>query len=595
MQNKFTDIIEKHEAALKKNNVIFNAVGYVKLLLLLLLGISIYFFISKGFPITFVIISAIISVVLIVFWGYHDKLERKINRSNGIIAINKRHLDRLSGQWVSFKDTGEEYIDNEHNYASDLDIVGKKSLFQFLNTTGTWFGRQAFAKALLRPDYSAFELKKRQDAVFELSRDIESSVELEYLFSKIGADDFVLKLVNELKHKAAFIKSKAIKSVLTYVPLVTLIFIAAAFIFRLKYLNLVCVILLIIQGIIWLFGMSKALMYLGTTAQMPYKLSLYSDVIEVLQGRKFTSEKLCQIQAALGISALSAAQAIRDLSKISDKINYRHNGIMCLVLNIFFLWDYQCAFMLEQWREKYALVSEGWFLTLGEFESLLSLSSLPNVCNNTCLPVISDTGKAIEAKSMGHPLLQNELRVDNNYRLNDSIFIISGSNMSGKTTFLRTVGINLVLAQAGGFVCAEQMTFSPVNIVTSMRIADDLSEGVSTFYAELKRIKGIIELAKKDSNTIFLIDEIFRGTNSVDRLSGAQAVISRLNALGVIGIITTHDLTLCDLANQHYRISNYSFSEHYKDNKILFDYKLKPGKSNTTNAKYLMEMLGISD
>jgi DNA mismatch repair ATPase MutS len=249
--------------------------------------------------------------------------------------------------------------------------------------------------------------------------------------------------------------------------------------------------------------------------------------------------------------------------------------------------------MLQAWKEKYAPLAEEWFLAFGEFESLLSFSNLPNICSSVCIPVFDKSDKIIEVADIGHPLINNSIRVNNNLSVNNNIFIISGSNMSGKTTFLRTVGINLVLANAGSFVCAQKMTLSRFKIMTSMRVADNLNEGISTFYAELKKIKGIIDFANSNNNMIFLIDEIFKGTNSVDRFYGAKTVISKLDRLGVMGFITTHDLELCDLENQHIRIKNFSFSEHYENNQILFNYKITAGKSNTTNAKYLMEMIGI--
>ena len=195
------------------------------------------------------------------------------------------------------------------------------------------------------------------------------------------------------------------------------------------------------------------------------------------------------------MSDLSAEKAIKDLGKIADRLSIMHNGIFYFILNVFYFWDYGCAFLLDEWKQKYASSSEQWFLDLGKLESLMSFSNLPRICDNVTLPNIVDKSKLLQASDMVHPLLNNELRIDNNFSFSDSIFIISGSNMSGKTTFLRTIGINLVLAQCGSFVCAKEMRFSPMKIITSMRIADDLNEGISTFYAELKRIKSIIELA----------------------------------------------------------------------------------------------------
>ena len=231
--------------------------------------------------------------------------------------------------------------------------------------------------------------------------------------------------------------------------------------------------------------------------------------------------------------------------------------------------------------------------SLGAFESLISFANLPRVCSNTAIPSCTEEKNYFEAKNLGHPLILNESRVSNDFKSNNNVFIISGSNMSGKTTFMRTIGINLVLAKAGSFVCAEGLKFSNMDIVTSMRIIDDLNEGISTFYAELKRIKMIIDVAHSNENTLFLIDEIFRGTNSVDRLKGAEEVLRELCATKVSGLITTHDLQVCDLESEFSNIINLSFSESFKEDEMYFDYKLKNGKSKTTNAEYLLRKVGI--
>lgn len=592
MQNKFNRRIERQKALLKKESLLFNVIGYIKLLLILLFGVLAYFTFAKNFPSLLFVVSMVELIILIIVWIYHSKLHEKIEFSNGIISINERHLDRISGKWVSFEDIGEEFIDTTHPYACDLDIVGQKSLFQFLNTTHTWYGRQAFGNDLLQPCYSNEELLKRQEAIAELSKDIDFANYIEYQFTKVGVDSTAQELVNELKDEKLFIKSKSIKFILTYIPTLIFVFIAAISIFQLKDLYMIGAILVFMQLLAWIAGMPKTWKYLHTISHLPYKLNSYSVVIEILKGREFHSEKLKQIQTELGTSDLSAAHAIKNLSKISDKVNVRHNGIIYFILNVLMLWDYECAVLYEEWKIKYANSAEKWFLALGEIESLLCFSNFMNICNHACLPVITNC-KTIEAQEMGHPLIHNDIRVNNNIICNDNIFIISGSNMSGKTTFLRTVGVNLVLGRTGSFVCAKQMIFPPIDITTSMRISDNLNEGISTFYAELKRIKDIIEFAKNKRNMIFLIDEIFRGTNSIDRLSGAKTVLTKLNDLDVMGMITTHDLDLCELASHHIRIKNYNFSEYYKNSEICFDYKMKMGKSNTTNAKFLMEMIGI--
>jgi len=589
-QKDYENRVGNHEAIHKKLTGISNKIGCAKLFGILILGLTIYFLFARSFPISLIIVSSLLLMSLIILWIYHHKLHEKINYSSSIIVINRRHLDRISGKWTAFPDMGAEFISQEHPYSSDLDIVGQKSFFQFINTTHTWHGRQAFAKDLLHPHYGIDELKERQKAIKELSKDIDFSNHLEHSFSKIGLHSSVQKLTDGLKDRQLFIKSKLLKTLLMYVPMVTFVLVAATVLFRLEGLYIAATSIIAVQTVVWIAGIGRPHNYLNGISGLPYKLRAYGEVIEILLASKFNSKKLKQIQTVL--SEPSAAEAIKDLHKIAAKVSIRHNVLIWVAANALLLWDYECAIKFEAWKQKYAHAAEGWFHALGEFESLLSFSHLPNMCNNTCLPSPT-TEKAVEAQALGHPLIPNNARINNHVSCKDNIFIISGSNMSGKTTFMRTVGINLVLARAGSFVCAKEMSFYPLEIMTSMRIADDLNEGISTFYAELTRIKGIITLAEKNSNMIFLIDEIFRGTNSVDRLSGAMAVLKRLDSLNAIGMITTHDLELCEIANQFSRIKNYGFSEEYRDNQIHFDYILKSGKSITTNAKYLMEMVGI--
>ena len=593
-EKEFTDIIDSHKVVLKKYGGVSRLAGYTKLFLVFLLCVALFLIFTQGFPTVLILAGSVVLVVLILLWIYHHRIYEKLNYSKSIIAINLRNLARISGKWAEFDDVGADFINRNHQYSGDLDIVGYKSLFQFLNTTHTWHGRRALADDLLKPEFSESEILSRQNAIAELSRDVAFANHMEHCFSRIGLHRSAQRLVEELSTKQVFIKNKPLRILLMFTPLVTATFIAITIIFRLDSLYLVAAFVALTQFVVWLISTSKTKNYLADVSRLPYKLAVYSEVIETFKHKNFSSEKLKNLQVSLGGSKHSAAQAIRELSKISEVVNVRYNGLLWFVLNILLLWDIECSFLFEKWRTKYAPEAEGWFLALGEFETLLCLSNFPNICSHACMPTITKQ-KTIEAKSLGHPLISNNARINNDVLCDDSIFIISGSNMSGKTTFIRTVGINLVLARAGCFVCAEKMSFPLIEIITSMRVIDNLSEGMSTFHAELVRIKSIVELAEKTPDMIFLIDEIFKGTNSVDRLSGAKTVLAKLNALGVLGMITTHDLDLCEIENQYSRILNYSFSENYHDNQIHFDYTLKPGKSKTTNAKYLMKMIGLCE
>jgi len=589
MHEKYISLIKHHNSELQQHSAKFNIIGYAKLSIVALLLLAMYLAFRSHFAYIYVLLLTATFLLSTTLWVYHAMLNTRIDYIKGLITIYNRQLSRINGQWANFKDTGADFTDPSHPYASDLDITGNKSLFQLLNTTHTWHGRQAFAYDLLRPAYEKPSLENRQTAITELSRDTTFSAKIQYHLSKIGIDPSMPSFIKYIQNNTAFMRNRAYRFMLIYPPTLTFLFILAIAIFQLSHLYIIAAIIAAVQFAVWALGASQTREYLAPLAKLPYKLSTYNKVIDMLTEQKFTSPKLVQIQNKLN----SAKEAIKELSRITNKVSVQHNAIIYLLANIFLLWDYHCAFLLQDWKQKYAHMSEDWFLTIGEFESMLSLSHLPNICTNTCLPTIDDTTRSITATGIGHPLLPNEARVNNDFHFHNNIYIVSGSNMSGKTTFLRTVGINIVLARAGGFVCAGKIQLPILGVATSMRLAVDLNEGVSTFYAELKRIKKILELAESQPNTIFLIDEIFRGTNSVDRLAGARGVIAKLDALDAMGLLSTHDLELCELENTYKRIKNYSFSEHYTGDGISFDYKIKSGKSTTTNAKYLMKMLGI--
>ena len=589
MYQKYELEIRQRESEHEECDKLANIVGRFKLIWIVMLGYTIYNAWTNYFPLKFIVLLLVEAVIFIIACIYHRKLFQRIAYEAGLIAIAKRNLCRVSGEWRTFDDIGEEFIDCNHNYAMDLDIVGRYSLFQFLNSTNTYNGRLRFAQDLLNPNYSQKDMQMRQESISELSNDYPWSSHLEYYFSKIGIDRSFPTLISELQCKNTFIKSKLLQCLLDIFRVLTCGSIIFSILTKNRYGILVTSSLILFQLILWGIGFLKANRYVGIMRKIPYKILKYDDVIREIVEKEFCSSQLKKIKSILH----SAKEAIQDLSKISSNISQRQNGIACLFLNAVWLWDYKNAVDLDIWKRKHGDSVAMWFSAIGELESLLSLANLPRNCSVTSLPIISTQPNTIRAKNLGHPLLNNKNRVSNDLELNNNILIISGSNMSGKTTFMRTVGINMILASTGSYVCADQMTFSMMKVMTSMRIADALTEEISTFYAELKRIKEIIDVAQVNENLLFLIDEIFRGTNSVDRLKGAEGVLQKLHILGICGIITTHDLEVCKLESTYRRIKNYCFNERYSNNDILFDYKMKKGVSKTTNAQYLLKKVGI--
>ena len=589
MESKFNDDIEKRKASILEHNKTANIVSVFKMALFILICYNIYKIYVNHYPLKLILLLIVEIVIFIIASLFHKTIYEQIHKAEGVIKIDEANIKRISGEWSDFTDIGEEFINYDHPYATDLDIVGKNSLFQMINSTGTYYGRKRFVKDLLNPNFSDKEIQNRHDAITELSKNYDFSVETEYDFSLIGVDDDFANLISQLQDKERFIKSKSLKLLFKVSSIITCLTLLYALVTKstVSFIALNC--LIIFQLLLWVIGYLKANNYVGTLKKLAPKISRYDNVINNITKVKFTSDKLKEIENNIE----KAKVGVNKLSKIASNINQRNNGVMCIILNSLLLWDYKNAIDLDNWKQEYSDSVESWFYTLGGLESLMSFANLPRICNNMCLPTFTEENNIIKTTNMGHPLIANDKRICNDFNLDNNIYIISGSNMSGKTTFMRTVGINMVLACSGSYVCANSMLSSKMNIITSMRIRDDLNEGISTFYAELKRIKKIIDQSHINSHTLFLIDEIFRGTNSIDRLKGAEGVLRELCKCHVSGMITTHDLDVCNLENENPSILNYSFNEHYIDNEIYFDYRLKKGRSLTTNAEFLLKKVGI--
>jgi len=565
--------------------------GYGKLASVLVLIGLIVMLINSLNIITIVFILVFIQL-LILLSIIQIKSEKKLVDTTIKLKVNEDYLARMDGKWGEFEDVGEEFISKEHKYSADLDIFGKNSIFQYLNTTKTWHGRQKFAKDLTEANFSDEEVIERQRAVWELSPSKNFTTDFQLHGSKIHFKGELSELIEILKGSEHVRGVSPIFSYLLILPVFSSLFMLIVFIMQLSEFFIPAAILLFVHILLWIMSATKFSKELSKITGAGYRIGEYSELFNMVERRSFDCRELIKIRAKIKAgNGVVASDAINKLDRIITLIDMRRSGIMYFVLNVFFMWDFICLYLLRSWQAEYRNYVEDWFEALGDLESLLSFANLGLIEANSCLPSLT-AENVVEAKELGHPLIPPTKRVNNDAVINNEILIISGSNMSGKTTFLRTIGVNMVLGLAGGFVCAKELNMPNIGISTSMRIADDLSEGVSTFYAELQRIKGIIDECK-GKKTLFLIDEMFRGTNSKDRLEGAQTVIKSLESEGSIGLVTTHDLALCDLAKANERVVNYSFSEEYVDDEIVFDYKLRVGKSDSTNARFLMGKLGI--
>ncbi|MFV0393881.1 MAG: MutS-related protein [Coprobacillaceae bacterium] len=591
MIKQYNKQIEEHQKLIKGNDMVSTWIGFIKLGIVIVIIFSLYKSITTTNNFMYILFGAIIFFVIFTIW--QSNVKKKIRLSRNAITIYQKHIDRITGDWISFERTGEEYLEPDHIYAGDLDIVGKKSLFQLLNVTNTYHGEKRFIEDLLHPKYEIQEINERQNAVQELSNNISFVNTIEQKTLEIGTDDKILKIINILNNRETMKISSLFQNVIYCIPPIATISFIIGLYFKVLPLVIVGLGTLIIQGALWIITLPKLQNTLQMIRKVPFGLKEYTTLFSYICEQNFTSNKLKDIQNTIGNNTLSSTNAMKDLEKIINMISVGNNFIIYGILNIFLLWDFLCYIRFQRWQEKYADNCENWFEGLGELESIMSFSILPMVSNHAVMPNIIDNERRIDVTELGHPLLHESKRINNDFSLHNEICIISGSNMSGKTTFMRTLGINLLLARIGSFVCAKSMDTAVFNLAASMRITDNLNEGISTFYAELKNIKSILDIAKEEENTFFMIDEIFRGTNSRNRLEGAQTVLKKLYEMHISGIITTHDLELCQLQEQYDKIENYHFTETYKDNEIVFNYQLKKGVSTTTNAKELMRMVGI--
>ena len=588
IKEKFEVIIEKEETKIKKETSSFNIFGTLRVLAFIAIVYLAYRYVKEPLDIYFYLLLLSIAVFIVLVL-YHIKIKDRLTYSKNIIAINNKYLDRINGEWINFKDNGEDLIDKDHRYSSDLDIVGERSLFQLINLTHTFHGRKALAEDLLEPKYTKEEIVERQEAVSELKEKLEFCQELELKASSDSIKDpqKMVHYFNESKE----MYSKFMIIALRIMPVLVILITGAVVLLGIQSLYKPVFFLVTLQILTWLAGMAKNNAILGNVEYLSSSLDNYVDILKLIEGEDFRSDLLKAIKNRL-FSDDASIDGIKKLQSITQRISIRSNGLLYIVFNAAFLWDYQNAFSLELWKKKFGGDVENWLLSIGEIESLMSLTVPLQIEEGLSFPTIDGEDFKIDARAIGHPLINKEERIYNDILIDDEILIITGSNMSGKTTFLRTIGINIVLTNAGSASFSRSLSLPIMDLYTSMRITDDLKNKISTFYGELLRIKDILNYAENHRNTFFLIDEIFRGTNSKDRIYGAKNVLRNLNNQGLMGAITTHDLELCELDTED-RIVNYNFSEDYIDGKINFDYKIKIGKSTSTNAKHLMELVGI--
>jgi len=563
-----------------------NRLSNCRLLLFILFIILIYLYChySKIKTICLILLTLIV-LIFIVIINIHHKIDKKIKKYNLKLTCLEEYKDRSTDDWKKFPDSTEELKVINQDLASDFNIIGENSLFKQLNVAQSIGGKQKFLNLLLQNKPRQKEILERQQAIKELSQNSPLTLDIQVALReipKISQTNFenifpFLDIAPENKKG-----EQIIGFILAFIS--DLIFILCLINILPLELFMIPLLTQTIISYIYLYFHNEELENLTTCSR---ELSSLNDIVILLKDSSFNSSKLKSLHHKI----CAGEEGIRALKKLENLNNLRFNFITNIIfnttisLNVLILNKYALA--IKKYRQK---IKET-ILALEDIESYLSLTTLPLIKKNTCLPVISSK-ILLNLQDIEHPLLTEERCIANSFTCNEDVNIITGSNMSGKSSFMRTIGTNLILMYAGTYANAKSFTAPLLTIFSSIKVEDDLSNNISTFYGELLRIKKILDFEEKEHEPIIVfIDEIFKGTNYNDRIYGAKKIIEKLSTTKAITFITTHDFELCELKNK--KVNNYHFEETYQDTNISFDYQLKEGKCVTTNAKYLMKKIGI--
>ncbi len=521
----------------------------------------------------------------------HGRLIRAVNGCSRAIKFYEQGLSRLDGSWAGKGTSGEHFLEPSHAYARDLDLFGRASVFELLCTARTRAGEETLARWLLAaapPD----EVRARQAAAIELSGRLGFRESLATLGEDVQSDVRPALLTDWGEAQTVFASGliRIVIPVLGYLWVLSL----QAWQWWGAWELLVLGMSLINLGISYRFrapisGAAHAVEEAGRD------LKLLSQVLATFEREPFASPRLLQLQAQLMQSGVCASQAIAKLNRRVEALESAHN-LFVRIFDLFIFYRLHFVLAAERWRRRFGPSLRIWLDTVGELEALAALGGYTYEHPADVFPEFVESSACFEAQGLAHPLLPPNRAVANDLRLGPDLqlIMVSGPNMAGKSTFLRGIGVNAVLAQCGAPVRAASLRLSPLQVTASICVLDSLEGGVSRFYAEIRRLKQIMDLTNGAVPVIFLLDELLSGTNSHDRLIGTRSFVTRLVERGAIGLVSTHDLALTAIPQEiGERASNRHFKDHIREGRLYFDYKLYPGIVQTSNALVLMRSIGL--
>jgi DNA mismatch repair ATPase MutS len=579
-----------HELELKKIKQKYNLIGFARLVCIIFFLIFGYLFFKEDY-VNYLYLSLFSFFIFVVLIRFHNKISLQKELKEALISINQNEISFLNGDKNIFEN-GIEFNDFNHTYAYDLDIYGDNSLFQSLNRTFTYIGKKTLGISLLKI-LSNIEIKENQDLVKELSKKINWRQDFSSI-SKISNDkkSNYENLILWSKFNSQPIKKLEVYfsyklSVLFFSLVVSYIITKNDIFFN--YISFVFIINLAFVGKF----LKRIKLENSNSTNIDKIVKQYGLLIQKIEDEKFLSQKGNDLQNSLKFENEKASISLKKLSELFAKLDSIGNLLMTILLNGTILYHFDNLNGIIKWKNSNAKNLEKWLKIIGEFEMLNSFANFTYNNHDFAFPELNENHE-ISLENLSHPLLNPKTRIGNDVNFQpQSFMILTGSNMSGKSTFLRSLGINMVLAGIGAPVCAAKANVHPLQILVSMRLSDSLSDSTSYFYAEIKRLKQIMdELENKP--TFVLLDEILRGTNSDDKRTGTIEVVKKMIAKNAIGAIATHDIEVCLTTNDFpTKLINKCFEVEIVNDDLYFDYKLHDGICKNKSATFLMTKMGV--
>ncbi len=582
--------VEHYSKVFNQTSKKYNSISLLRLLSIFFCLFMLFYYIKTN-EIGYAVTAFLSFAGFLFLMRIHSKLSFKRELTKAILKINEDEISYLKREKLPFEN-GIEFNDFHHPYAYDLDIFGEHSLFQNLNRTAVFIGKKTLAEKLLSLSSNEVILEN-QEAINELKTKIDWRQDFEALAivstdSKSSYDS----LIHWISFKNNSL-SKVLISLSFILPALFFGFVIAYFVtskaILLSYATYIFIFNLIVLG----RSLKRIQSEIAKADNIDKTIKHYSLLVQKIELEKFESKKLIALQKQLVSKNASASSHLKQLSELFSRMDTISNFVTAIVFNGSFLFNLHVLKALLKWKEDYAHELENWINIIGEFEALNSFANLAFNNADFVFPEINSEYK-IGFENLGHPLLNPATRVGNDTHFYpESFMILTGSNMSGKSTFLRSLGINMVLGGIGSVVCASKANIHPLPVLVSMRLSDSLADSESYFFAEIKRLKQIMD-ALEESPAFVLLDEILRGTNSDDKRNGTIEVVKKVIAKKAIGAIATHDIEVCLTTNDYPEtLTNQCFEVEIQNNELHFDYKLRSGICKNKSATFLMQKMGV--